>query len=147
MVSRYLERFGHEALIDHRSLEVQGIDREPTSHVGPTATDFEREGVKTERGNIKRKIKERNRQRELENQRSAARLGTTLYDRVDMASMQRDAMSHLQDTRRMQQRAGGLRPLHSDDPRRRLQAEQERQRQMEERNRRDRVDAIRASRR
>jgi hypothetical protein len=64
MVNCYFERFGHEARIDHRSLEAQAIDREPTSHLGPTATDFELEGVKTERGNINREIKERNRQRE-----------------------------------------------------------------------------------
>jgi hypothetical protein len=66
MVNHYLERFGHEARIDQRSLEAQGIDREQTRHVGPAATEFEREGVKTERGNINREIKEPNRQRELE---------------------------------------------------------------------------------
>ena len=32
-----LERAGHEARIDRRSLEAQGIDREPTIHIGPQA--------------------------------------------------------------------------------------------------------------
>jgi hypothetical protein len=64
LANRYLERFGHEARIDNRTLEAQGIDREPTSHVGPTATDFEREGTKTERGGINRAIKARNRLRD-----------------------------------------------------------------------------------
>lgn len=64
IANRYLEKFGHEARIDSRSLEAQGIDREPTSHVGPTATDFEREGVKTARGDINREVQERNRERE-----------------------------------------------------------------------------------
>jgi hypothetical protein len=59
MVNRHLERFGHEARSDHCSLEAQGIEREPRSHVGTTATDFEREGVETERGNINRESKER----------------------------------------------------------------------------------------
>lgn len=64
IANRYLERFGHEARIDHRTLEEQGIDREPTTHIGPTATQLEREGIKTERGGINREIKERNQQRE-----------------------------------------------------------------------------------
>ena len=33
---------GIVARVDHRSLEVQGIDREPTKHLGPTATGYER---------------------------------------------------------------------------------------------------------
>jgi hypothetical protein len=120
MVNRCLERLGHEARIDHRRLEVPGIDRKPTNHVGPTATNFEREGIKSERGNINREPKERNRQRELEKQRSAARLGTTLYDRADMASMQRDAMCHPKDAHRREQRDGDdLRPMHPDEHRQR----------------------------
>jgi len=63
LANRCLERFGHAVRIDHRTLEAQGINREPTSHVGPTATDFERDGVKTARGDINREIEERNRQR------------------------------------------------------------------------------------
>ena len=30
-----LERAGHEARVDHRSLKEQGIDREPQIHIGP----------------------------------------------------------------------------------------------------------------
>lgn len=38
-----LERAGHSARVDHRSLEAQGItDREPTKHLGPSATQYER---------------------------------------------------------------------------------------------------------
>jgi hypothetical protein len=64
LANRHLERHGHGARIDHRTLEAQGIDREPTVHVGPTATDFEREGVKTERGGLNRSVETRNQQRE-----------------------------------------------------------------------------------
>jgi hypothetical protein len=64
LANRQLERFGHEARIDRRSLEAQGIDREPTIHEGPAATQFKREGVLTERGDINRNIETRNRQRE-----------------------------------------------------------------------------------
>ena len=45
-------------------LKRRGIDREPTVHIGPTATQFEREGVQTERGGINRQIEDRNQQRE-----------------------------------------------------------------------------------
>jgi hypothetical protein len=44
MVNAALERAGHEARIDHRTIEAQGLDREPTRHMGPTATALERRG-------------------------------------------------------------------------------------------------------
>ena len=62
--NRYLERHGHEARIDHRSLEAQGIDREATVHLGPMATQKERAGEPSERGDINRDIEARNRERE-----------------------------------------------------------------------------------
>lgn len=39
-----LERAGHEERIDRRTLEAQGIDREPGLHVGPKANELERDG-------------------------------------------------------------------------------------------------------
>lgn len=53
LVTEWRERFaqlqnerlraaGHTAQVDHRSLEAQDIDREPTRHLGPTATAIER---------------------------------------------------------------------------------------------------------
>lgn len=62
--NRYLERHGHEARIDHRTLEEQGNDKEATVHLGPSATQAEREGEQTERGDINRRIEERNQERE-----------------------------------------------------------------------------------
>lgn len=62
--NHYLERNGHEVRIDHRSLEAQGIEREPTGHLGPTASQLEREGEQTERGNLNREIEARNKERE-----------------------------------------------------------------------------------
>lgn len=41
-VNRHLERAGQAARVDHRSLAAQGIDREPTQHLGPAATGYER---------------------------------------------------------------------------------------------------------
>jgi len=40
--NKALERAGHSARIDHRSLKEQGIDREPTAHLGPAASGYER---------------------------------------------------------------------------------------------------------
>jgi MobA/MobL family len=53
--NRYLERYGHTSRVDQRSLEAQGIEREPTTHLGPQAHAMEKEkGVETERGKIHR---------------------------------------------------------------------------------------------
>ena len=40
---------GIEATVDHRSLKAQGIDREPTRHLGPTASAIERRTGKASR--------------------------------------------------------------------------------------------------
>lgn len=58
--NKMFEQKGLDERIDHRSLEAQGIDREPTIHMGKTKTAMERRGIKTERGNINREIMARN---------------------------------------------------------------------------------------
>jgi hypothetical protein len=57
-----LEAAGFDARIDHRSFEAQGIDREPTEHMGKNATNAERKGETTERGDRNRDTRERNRE-------------------------------------------------------------------------------------
>ena len=47
MCNAALQYAGQEARVDHRSLEAQGIDREPTRHMGPTAIALERRGEKS----------------------------------------------------------------------------------------------------
>ena len=55
IANRALEKAGHEARIDPRSLKNQGIeDRKPTRHMGPAATAMERRGIQTERGDLNR---------------------------------------------------------------------------------------------
>ena len=39
-----------DARIDHRTLEAQGIEREPTVHLGPAVTSLERRGIRTQVG-------------------------------------------------------------------------------------------------
>ena len=62
--NRHLERHGIDARIDRRSLKDQGINREPTEHLGPYATQLEREGKESERGETNRDIDARNQERE-----------------------------------------------------------------------------------
>lgn len=45
-----LEQAGHAERVDHRSLEAQGIDRDPTSHKGVAVTGMERRGIETDVG-------------------------------------------------------------------------------------------------
>lgn len=52
--NRALEKYGFEARVDHRSLEDQGIDREPTTHLGPGAQALEDRGIATDRGDQNR---------------------------------------------------------------------------------------------
>ena len=40
--NEHLERAGVAERVDHRSLKAQGIEREPTQHLGPAATGYER---------------------------------------------------------------------------------------------------------
>jgi hypothetical protein len=47
---------GHKTLVDHRSYERQGIEQVPTIHMGAAASQMERRGIRTERGNINREI-------------------------------------------------------------------------------------------
>ena len=58
--NRYLEKHGHEERIDRRTLEAQGIGREPTTHRGPQVNAMERDGVETDRGAQWRETNERN---------------------------------------------------------------------------------------
>ena len=50
LANRHLERNGYDARIDRRSLEDQGIEREPQQHQGPAVTAMEREGNVTRIG-------------------------------------------------------------------------------------------------
>lgn len=55
--NRHIERHGFEASLDHRTLEAQGIEREPTIHMGKAATAIEREGSASDLGDVNREIK------------------------------------------------------------------------------------------
>jgi ATP-dependent exoDNAse (exonuclease V) alpha subunit len=58
--NRYLERHGFEPSLDRRTLEAQGIDREPTRHKGANVSAMEKKGIKTDRGEQARQVEARN---------------------------------------------------------------------------------------
>ena len=61
LANKYLEQNSIADRIDHRSFERQGTEQIPTVHLGVAASQMERKGIETERGNINREIKAHNR--------------------------------------------------------------------------------------
>lgn len=59
--NRALERAGHDARIDHRSLKEQGIEREPQIHLGAQVMEMEAKGIQTRVGDESRRISKVNR--------------------------------------------------------------------------------------
>ena len=64
LANEALERAGRAERITAKSFEAQGIDREPTTHLGPSATAMERRGEASERGETNRQAEARNAERE-----------------------------------------------------------------------------------
>lgn len=66
LVNHYLEQAGYQEKVNHKSFVAQGVEHQPTIHLGPTVTAMERRGELTERGDINRGVmKERINQAEL----------------------------------------------------------------------------------
>jgi hypothetical protein len=61
--NRKFEEKGLDERIDHRTLRAQGIDREPTIHLGHEATALEKKGIRSKRGDRNREIQQRNAER------------------------------------------------------------------------------------
>ncbi len=61
LANEFLAQNNRPERIDHRSYERQGIDQIPTVHVGVSATQMEKKGIVTERGELNRNIKAANR--------------------------------------------------------------------------------------
>lgn len=61
LANEFLAQNNRPERIDHRSYERQGIEQIPTVHVGVSATQMEKKGIVTERGELNRNIKAANR--------------------------------------------------------------------------------------
>ena len=60
ITNKYLEENSIQKKVDHRSYQRQGIEQIPTIHLGVSATQMEKKGIATDRGNINREIKHQN---------------------------------------------------------------------------------------
>lgn len=58
--NKSFQREGLNISIDHRSYERQGIDKVAGIHLGKTASNLEKKGIETDRGNLNRAIKDEN---------------------------------------------------------------------------------------
>lgn len=61
ITNKYLEENSIQEKVDHRSYQRQGIEEIPTIHLGVSASQMEKKGIATDRGNINREIKKQNR--------------------------------------------------------------------------------------
>ncbi|KIS08728.1 MobQ family relaxase [Streptococcus equi] len=60
ITNKYLEENSIKEKVDHRSYERQGIEQIPTIHLGVSASQMEKKGIVTDRGNINREIRHQN---------------------------------------------------------------------------------------
>ena len=54
--NRALEAAGQPALVDHRSYKRRGIDKISSVHLGPAASQMEKRGIRTDKGEVNRQI-------------------------------------------------------------------------------------------
>ena len=60
ITNKYLKENSIQEKVDHRSYQRQGIEQIPTIHMGVSASQMEKKGIATDRGNINREIKHQN---------------------------------------------------------------------------------------
>jgi len=60
IINESLAAVNSDFRVDHRSFKERGIEREPTTHLGPSASGMERRGELTDRGEINRGAEETN---------------------------------------------------------------------------------------
>ena len=61
ITNKYLEENSIQEKVDHHSYQRQGIEEIPTIHLGVSASQMEKKGIATDRGNINREIRKQNR--------------------------------------------------------------------------------------
>ena len=99
LVNEHLAEHGHTDRVDHRSLEAQGLERDPTFHKGPAVTAIERRGEAA-------RVTERVRDDLTERLQRAAELGRLERESQELArsiidtTTQLDAALASRDTRR-----------------------------------------------
>jgi hypothetical protein len=116
--NRALEQAGRAERIDARSLKAQGIDREATRHMGPSATEMERRGIQTDRGDLNRQTATNNQERvqlvaeviELQAQRQRKEQAQQ-EARREKAAIRRERAREARETTRRERFEAGVREL------------------------------------
>ncbi len=93
---------GMDIRVDHRTLEAQGIDRQPTTHLGPTVSAMHRRGMETRVGQrIAQEQRQAATQRALrlkqlqQLERERTQVDRSILDvSADLAAAQRDVVEH-----------------------------------------------------
>jgi len=120
LCNQRLQAKGLDERIDHRTLEEQGIDREPTIHIGVTAKAMERKGIITERVQRNRDIIARNEARTIEGMaRNIHELkeGYVIVDRelsgltMEKSQAERETRDLQRQAEKISERAGYIRDL------------------------------------
>jgi hypothetical protein len=60
IINDALREANSDIRVDHRSFKERGIEQEPTTHLGPAASEMERRGEPTERGEFNRHVEDYN---------------------------------------------------------------------------------------
>jgi len=92
-VNKGFEQLDISESIDHRTLKAQGINREPTTHMGHEAWHLEKKGIVTDIGNVNRGIMARN--RDLEQRDNEARAKLASVQKRQRASREKAARAKL----------------------------------------------------
>jgi ATP-dependent exoDNAse (exonuclease V) alpha subunit len=80
LMNQRLQELGIAARVDHRSLKDQGIEREPTVHLGPSVIGMERRGIRTEVGERVREEQRREMELRLEKAKELGQLARESQD-------------------------------------------------------------------
>lgn len=108
LANEALYRAGQDSRIDCRSLKARSfLNKEATVHMGPAATDMERRGIRTDRGDINRSVKASNDER--------ARLGAEIVSLESAREARREKERKEKQERReryMQKQDDLLSPYH-----------------------------------
>lgn len=131
--------FAHHLPEKDMHAAIDALRRENSGLIIPT--------IEEQRGEQQKKREKEMYARERKQQHRAAHMGSTLYDRADMVSMQRDAMRHIQDAhrqqefnrqkqeaeRQQQEREARIREARERELKHRQEAQQKQQREQQER--------------
>jgi ATP-dependent exoDNAse (exonuclease V) alpha subunit len=110
LANERLHEHGIQTRVDHRSLAAQGIEREATSHLGPSVSALERRGIETEVG---RRLKREGLEAAQERLERAAELGKIERERRELSVSILDVSGNLAAAKREREAGIGRSPARS----------------------------------